>query len=103
MRLGADPTIKYVLERPGKIVSYDDLKIDSPYNTYRHYGLPPGPVCNPGLSSVKAAMFPEKSDFLYFVARADGSHIFTKSFVEHEAAQQETRKDRIRKIFRRAN
>lgn len=101
MRLGADPTIKYVLERPGKIVSYDDLKIDSPYNTYRHYGLPPGPICNPGLSSVKAAMFPADSDYLYFVARADGSHIFSKSLAEHQSAQQQTRTERIRKIFRR--
>jgi UPF0755 protein len=101
MHLGADPTIKYVLERPGKIVSYDDLRIDSPYNSYRHYGLPPGPICNPGLSSVKAAMFPKASDYLYFVARADGSHIFTKSLAEHEAAQQQTRRDRIRKIYRR--
>jgi UPF0755 protein len=99
MRLGADPTIKYVLERPGKIVSYDDLKINSPYNTYRHYGLPPGPICNPGLSSVKAAMFPAKSDYLYFVARADGSHIFSKTLSEHQAAQQQTRGERIRKIF----
>lgn len=101
MHLGADPTIKYVLERPGKIVSYDDLKINSPYNTYRHYGLPPGPICNPGLSSVKAAMFPVKSDYLYFVARADGSHIFSKNLSEHQAAQQQTRGERIRKIFRR--
>ena len=103
MHLGADPTIKYVLERPGKVVSYDDLKINSPYNTYKHYGLPPGPICNPGLSSVKAAMFPKDSDYLYFVARADGSHIFTKSFAEHEAAQQQTRRERIRKIYRIEN
>jgi len=101
MHLGADPTIKYVLERPGKIVSYDDLKINSPYNTYRHYGLPPGPICNPGLSSVKAAMFPENSDYLYFVARADGSHIFTRTLAEHQAAQQQTRKERIKKIFQK--
>jgi UPF0755 protein len=99
MHLGADPTIKYVLERPGKIVSYDDLKIKSPYNTYTNYGLPPGPICNPGLSSVKAAMFPIKTDYIYFVARADGSHIFSKTWQEHEAAKQQTKKDRIRKIF----
>ena len=101
MHLGADPTIKYVLERPGKIVSYDDLKIDSPYNSYRHYGLPPGPICNPGISSVKAAMFPAQSDFLYFVARADGSHIFSRTLTEHQAAQKQTRQERIKKIFRR--
>lgn len=102
MHLGADPTIKYVLERPSKIVSYDDLKINSPYNTYRRYGLPPGPICNPGLSSVKAAMFPANSDYLYFVARADASHIFSKTLAEHQTAQQQTRKERIQKIFRRA-
>jgi UPF0755 protein len=101
MQLGADPTIKYVLERPGKIVSYDDLKINSPYNTYKHYGLPPGPICNPGVSSVKAAMFPTKTDYIYFVARADGSHIFSKTWQEHEAAKQQTKKDRIKKIFQR--
>jgi UPF0755 protein len=101
MHLGADPTIKYVLERPGKIVSYDDLKVDSPYNTYKHYGLPPGPICNPGLESVKAAMFPATSDYMYFVARADGSHIFTKTWQEHEDAKAETRTDRIRKIYHR--
>jgi UPF0755 protein len=82
-------------------VSYDDLKINSPYNTYRHYGLPPGPICNPGLSSVKASMFPEKSDYLYFVARADGSHIFSRTLAEHQIAQQQTRKERIKKIFKK--
>ncbi len=101
MRLGADPTIKYVLERPGKIVSLDDLKVDSPYNTYKHYGFPPGPICNPGLSSVKAAMFPAQSDYFYFVAKADGSHVFTKNWQEHEEAKAATRTDRIRKIFRK--
>jgi len=102
MHLGADPTIKYVLERPGKIVSFDDLKINSPYNTYRHYGLPPGPVCNPGISSIKAAMFPDKSDYLYFVAKADGSHIFSKTLTEHQSAQQQTRNERIKKLFRKS-
>jgi len=101
MHLGADPTIKYVLERPGKIVSLDDLKINSPYNTYRHYGLPPGPICNPGLLSVKAAMFPAKTDYLYFVARADGSHIFNKTLADHKISQEETRKERIKKIYKR--
>jgi len=100
MQLGADPTIKYALERPGKIVSYDDLKINSPYNTYKYYGLPPGPICSPGLSSVKAAMFPARSDYLYFVARADGSHVFSKTWREHEQAKIQTRQDRVNKIYR---
>jgi len=101
MHLGADPTIKYVLERPRKIVSYDDLEVDSPYNTYKRYGLPPGPICNPGLESIKAAIYPAKTDYLYFVARADGSHIFSKTWEEHEKAKQLTRMDRIKKIYQR--
>ena len=102
MQLGADPTIKYVLESPGKIVSYDDLNVNSPYNTYKHYGLPPGPICSPGIKSVQAAMFPAQTDYLYFVARADGSHIFSRTWQEHEEAKTATRQDRIRKIYRRA-
>ncbi len=101
MHLGADPTIKYVLESPGKIVSYDDLNIKSPYNTYKNYGLPPGPICSPGLKSIKAAMFPVETDYIYFVARADGSHIFSKTWQEHEEAKAATKTERIRKLYRR--
>ncbi|MFC1767816.1 endolytic transglycosylase MltG [Candidatus Margulisiibacteriota bacterium] len=101
MRLGADPTIKYALNRPGKIVSYDDLEVDSPYNTYKRFGLPPGPICNPGLESVKAAIYPAKTDYIYFVARADGSHVFSTNWRDHEKAKAATRQERIRKIYRR--
>jgi UPF0755 protein len=83
MALGADPTIKYILERPSKIVYYDQLKIKSPYNTYLNRGLPPGPICNPGLSSIQAAIYPAKTDYLYFVARKDGTHIFSANYREH--------------------
>ena len=101
MYLGADPTIKYALEQPGKLVSYNDLEINSPYNTYKRYGLPPGPICNPGIDSIKAAIYPAKTDYLYFVARADGSHVFSKTWQEHEDAKNATRKERIRKIYRK--
>ena len=86
MKLDADPTVKYVLGK--KIVSPEDLKIDSPYNTYRHRGLPPGPICSPGLSSIQAALEPARTTYLYFVARPDGSHVFSRTFEEHLKAQK---------------
>lgn len=101
MYLGADPTIKYALERPHKLVSYDDLEVNSPYNTYKRFGLPPGPICSPGLDSIKAAIYPAKTDYIYFVARADGSHIFSRTWEEHEAAKKLTRNERIKKIYKR--
>jgi UPF0755 protein len=67
-------------------VLYEDLKTPSRYNTYRHVGLPPGPICNPGLSSIEAALRPAKKDYLFYVARPDGSHIFSRTYAEHEKA-----------------
>lgn len=64
-----------------------DLRIDSPYNTYLHLGLPPGPICSPGESSIGAAMVPADVDYLYFVAKGDGSHYFSRTFQEHVAAK----------------
>jgi UPF0755 protein len=90
MHLAADPTVKYALSefrKPTKKVYYIDLEIDSPYNTYRRLGLPPGPICNPGLSSIKAAVYPAKTTYLYFVARRDGTHIFSTTWQEHEKAK----------------
>jgi UPF0755 protein len=90
MYLGADPTVKYALSpfrKPTKKVFYIDLEVDSPYNTYKNLGLPPGPICNPGLASVKAAIYPAQTDYLYFVARKDGTHIFSKTWQEHERAK----------------
>jgi len=63
-----------------------DLKSDSPYNTYRHGGLPPTPICSPGRESILAAMYPMKSEYLYFVAKNDGSHHFSKTLKEHNEA-----------------
>jgi len=87
MALAADPTIKYVLADPTKKVYIKQLKIDSPYNTYKYKGLPPSPICNPGLSSFKAAMFPSETNYIYFVARKDGSHIFSTSWRGHQKAR----------------
>lgn len=92
-KLKSDATIQYILyKREGKIkenLSYKDLEIDDPYNTYLHEGLPPGPICNPGLEAIEAALYPdEDSQYLYFVARGDGSHQFSKTLSEHEAARK---------------
>jgi UPF0755 protein len=86
MTLGADPTIIYALKLANRWngnIQKQHLQIDSPYNTYRQQGLPPGPVANPGLASLRAAAAPASSEFLYFVARHDGSHAFAKTLADH--------------------
>ncbi|HEY9856564.1 MAG TPA: endolytic transglycosylase MltG [Stenomitos sp.] len=93
MRLGSDPTVEYALGRHQgeKGLSFKDVRVDSPYNTYRYAGLPPGPIGNPGLASFKAALHPETTDYLYFVARGDGTHAFTRTYADHLAAQRRLR------------
>jgi UPF0755 protein len=77
-------SIEYILPRRKKTrLTYADLEIKSPYNTYRRIGLPPGPICNPGRMSLEAAVFPAKTEYLYFVAIGDGGHVFSKSLREH--------------------
>lgn len=88
MRLQVDATVLYALGRHKDRVLYKDLAVDSPYNTYKNPGLPPGPIANPGLASIKAALYPAQADYLYYVARHDGSHIFSRTFAEHQRARQ---------------
>ena len=83
MRLEADPTVIYALGRPVRRVLYRDLRVDSPYNTYLHFGLPPGPINSPGRASILAALRPARHRFLFFVARPDGSHMFSRTAGEH--------------------
>jgi len=86
MRLQCDPTVIYGLERLGKYkgsLTKEDLIFDSPYNTYEHYGLPPGPIGNPGEASLRAALHPAETSFLYFVANTQGGHFFSSSLAEH--------------------
>ena len=83
MKLQSCATIQYILETPKEILDENDLKIDSPYNTYLYKGLPPGPICNPGLDSIMAALEPEEGDYLYFVLGENGRHIFSKTYQEH--------------------
>jgi UPF0755 protein len=84
--LMADPTVIYALKRAGRWngnIRRDDLRVDSPYNTYRYAGLPPGPICNPGLASLVAASEPADAPYLYFVSRNDGTHVFAETLTEH--------------------
>jgi UPF0755 protein len=85
MRLQADPTVQYALGGTARHLYYKDLASDSPYNTYRHNGLPPGPICNPGVASILAVLKPADSNFLYFVATGKGGHYFAESLTEHNA------------------
>jgi UPF0755 protein len=76
-------TVQYALGERKEDLTLKDLEIDSPYNTYKHLGLPPSPIASPGKASIEAALFPEDTDYLYFVAKGDGSHIFSKTYSEH--------------------
>lgn len=97
MTLGSDPTVEYALgvqQTPENPLTYAQVATPSPYNTYVTPGLPPTPIAAPGIASLKATLEPEQTDYLYFVARYDGSHVFSRTLAEHEAAQGKIR-DRI--------
>jgi UPF0755 protein len=86
MPLQCDPTVIYALQRSGRYdgnLRREDLALDSPYNTYRYAGLPPGPIASPGLASLEAAVRPADVNYLYFVSRNDGSHVFARTLAEH--------------------
>ena len=87
MRLQTDPTVIYALTEGefelNRALRKNDLNVDSPFNTYRNYGLPPYPICNPGVEAMEAAAHPAKTDYLYFVADGKGGHNFAKSLNEH--------------------
>lgn len=83
MPLQSDATIQYIFDERKQIVTYNDLKIDSPYNTYINKGLPPTPISNPGIKSIKAALYPEKTDYLYFVATIDGGNNYSTNYQDH--------------------
>ena len=84
--LQSDPTVIYALESFDGNIRKADLSVQSPYNTYKVRGLPPGPIANPGLASIQAALYPTPSDFVYFVSRNDGSHKFSATLAEHNKA-----------------
>lgn len=88
MRLQSDPTVVYGLEEFGGRLTREDLQTPSPYNTYLIPALPPGPICSPGKASLQAVLAPAESDYLYFVAKNDGSHHFSRNLQEHNRAVQ---------------
>ncbi|WP_315165606.1 endolytic transglycosylase MltG [Metaclostridioides mangenotii] len=94
MPLQSDATIQYIFNERKKIVTYADLKIDSPYNSYKNKGLPPTPIANPGIGSIEAAINPAKTDYLYFVAKVDGGNNYSKTYEEHLKYVKEYKDDR---------
>lgn len=97
MKLDADPTVLYAIGEPGGELTLEDLTVDSPYNTYKYPGLPPGPICNPGAACIDAALYPADTDYLYFVARPDGTHDFSVTLGEHMAKKRKYQADRSKR------
>ena len=99
MPMQADPTVIFALQRAGRYTGNlrrEDLQFDSPYNTYRYPGLPPGPIASPGKASLEAAVNPAPVDFIYFVSKNDGSHVFARTLDEHNRNVQEWQVDYFR-------
>ena len=92
MRLEADPTVQFGIGRPNMRLYEKHLSHPSPYNTYLHAGLPPGPICSPGAASIHAALYPKDVDYLFFVGRGDGRHIFSVTNREHNRARAAVRR-----------
>jgi UPF0755 protein len=88
MRLEVDATVEYALPHHKPVLSLHDLEVNSPYNTYRHGGLPPGPIANPGRKSLLAALHPAGVEYLYYVYRGHGRHAFSRTFQEQQAAER---------------
>lgn len=87
MLLQVDATIVYITGRKSIKITKEELEIDSPYNTYKYKGLPPGPICNPGLESIEAAIFPELSSYWFYLSTSEGETIFSKTLQEHNLAK----------------
>ena len=94
MLLQADPTIQYIIPGKSRRLYNKDLDVDSPYNTYKHKGLPPGPINNPGLEAIKAAIMPAETEYFYFVSNGEGRHIFSQNNEEHNQAKLELKRKR---------
>lgn len=88
MPLQIDATIQYALGENKPQIYYKDLEVDSPYNTYKHYGLPPGPIAMPGKASLLAAVNPSDTDYLYYVAKPDGFHAFATTLAQHNVNKE---------------
>ena len=96
MLLQADPTIQYIVPGKPRRLYNKHLKIDSPYNTYKYKGLPPGPINNPGIDAIKAAIYPAETKYLYFVSDLEGRHTFTYNSEQHNEAKRLMKKKRLK-------
>ncbi|NLN07421.1 MAG: endolytic transglycosylase MltG [Firmicutes bacterium] len=96
MLLQVDATVIYALGEHRTVVLLEDLEVDSPYNTYKYKGLPPGPIASPGKAAIMAVLYPAESDYLYYVAKNDGSgeHYFGRTLAEHEANKRKARENK---------
>jgi UPF0755 protein len=97
MRLESDPTVEYGLgikQTADRPLTFAEVKRPNPYNTYLNAGIPPGPIASPGIGSLKAVLNPDSTDLLFFVAKYDGTHIFSRTLSEHVAATQAIRQQR---------
>ena len=93
MLLQIDATVQYVLEEKKERLLYKDLEVESFYNTYQNEGLPPGPICNPGIVAINAALNPADTDYLFYFALNNGEHVFTKSYEQHIQKQREMKNE----------
>jgi len=94
--LGSDPTVEYglgITQTPENPLTFAQVRTQNPYNTYINAGLPPTPIASPGLASLEASLDPPDTEFLYFVARYDGTHVFSRTLSEHEAATARIRRE----------
>ena len=94
MLLQADPTIQYIIPGKPRRLFNKDLEVDDPYNTYKYKGLPPGPINNPGLAALEAALNPVETEYLYFVSNGEGRHTFTYTADEHNQAKLKMKQKR---------
>lgn len=85
-------TVQYALGEHKEKLTYKDVKVDSPYNTYIHFGLPPGPICNPGLAAIEAALYPAETDLMFFVTKGEGTHRFSTYYKKHLEVQKKKSK-----------
>ncbi|SFE27827.1 endolytic transglycosylase MltG [Alteribacillus iranensis] len=93
MRLEVDPTVAYAIGEHRYMTSYEDLEAESPYNTYRYEGMPPGPIASPGLPSIEAVLTPDDNEYLYFYARPNGEVIYNKEYEDHVEIQEKYRSE----------
>lgn len=98
MKLEADPTIQFLLSDGPRRILHRDLQIESPYNTYRNYGLPPGPICSPSAASIIAALYPEQHNYYFFVADGKGGHWFATTYSQHLVNVRKFRRERAEQL-----